>query len=304
MSPQASEAGGAGDPGPWILPPGDCSNVREAAALTLGEQSCAHGDKNDEQRVREHGAHLALLSLRSHPLGGKRSRVRKNAAKRTSRDCRTTEQHRDSDSLEAALPLPGHGAGSAPCAEGRGRANLAVWAGGPALSRVSREAEPGLLRRVAARDLARCVDSRGGQESPIGAHLPRPDLGGRLRGRASVCREVGRPTSADTYGTRRTPVRRRQAAGVEPRTRRPCAAGFRERASWRRRGTGAHGVVRLGGEVRAGRCGEPGAGWSEDASESSRAGPGGGERAETAQASGQSEGRTRSPDTCSRGWCV
>lgn len=52
--------------------------VNQDPSYTLGEQSRAHGDKNDEQCVREHGAHLALPSLHSHPLGGKRSRARES----------------------------------------------------------------------------------------------------------------------------------------------------------------------------------------------------------------------------------
>ena len=85
-SPQASKAGNlsrGGARNPWSEDPplGDSSNVRGAAALTLGEKSRAHGDKNDEQRVREHGAHLVLPALHFHPPGGKRSTAKKDAAR-------------------------------------------------------------------------------------------------------------------------------------------------------------------------------------------------------------------------------
>lgn len=56
-------------------------------ARTLGEQRRAHGDEHDEQRVGEHGAHLALPSLRSHPLGGRPGR-RREEDDRTRRDPR------------------------------------------------------------------------------------------------------------------------------------------------------------------------------------------------------------------------
>lgn len=50
--------------------PGINQTSKETAALTLGEQRGAHGDKDDEQRVCKHGAHLARLSPRSHPPRG------------------------------------------------------------------------------------------------------------------------------------------------------------------------------------------------------------------------------------------
>lgn len=53
-----------------------------SSALTLGEKSRAHGDEHDEQRVREHGAHLALPALHSHPPGGRARQPRKTSEKR------------------------------------------------------------------------------------------------------------------------------------------------------------------------------------------------------------------------------
>lgn len=71
---------------PVSFPPRDSSDVPATAALTLGEQRGAHGDKNDEQRVGKHGAHLAPPSRRPHTLhGDKRSRAGERGTGKTLR---------------------------------------------------------------------------------------------------------------------------------------------------------------------------------------------------------------------------
>lgn len=111
-------SGGARDP--CALPPRDSSDVPATAALTLGEQRGAHGDKNDEQRVGKHGAHLARPSRRPHTLhGDKRSRAGERGTGKTLRGTDPREEHYNFDSTEAALPLPGHWPGTASVAGAR-----------------------------------------------------------------------------------------------------------------------------------------------------------------------------------------
>ena len=56
--------------------------INQDPSYTLGKQSGAHGDKNDEQRVCKHRAHLETVhSLHSHPARGKSLTARKSGAK-------------------------------------------------------------------------------------------------------------------------------------------------------------------------------------------------------------------------------
>lgn len=94
-------SGGARDP--CALPPRDSSDVPATAALTLGEQRGAHGDKNDEQRVGKHGAHLARPSRRPHTLhGDKRSRAGERGTGKTLRG--TDPRERNTTTLTARRP--------------------------------------------------------------------------------------------------------------------------------------------------------------------------------------------------------
>lgn len=90
--------------------PGINQTSKETAALTLGEQRGAHGDKDDEQRVCKHGAHLARLSPRSHPPRGEST----PEPERPGRDVAgpTLEERYNFDSPESTLPLPGRRPGT------------------------------------------------------------------------------------------------------------------------------------------------------------------------------------------------
>lgn len=66
--------------------PGINQTSKETAALTLGEQCGAHGDKDDEQRVCKHGAHLARPSPRSHPPRGESTPQSRRDREETWRD--------------------------------------------------------------------------------------------------------------------------------------------------------------------------------------------------------------------------
>lgn len=241
-----------GRAGPRLSLPAGRADVPAAAALTLGEQGRAHGDEDDEQRVSEHGAHLALPSLHSHPPGAKRSSVRRREAKRLPWISGPPSTHRFLR-LGGTLPLPGRSAPGA-CWE----SCAAAWIQRKPSSSLGWRRRRGVGLRL---DLARVgvraaeVSSRAGAGtgrfycerswvwlSCSSARPPSPPTRGWGDSPARAGGGVGRSASVGTCGTPRTPVFRCRAARPELGTREsvrrgPLASGThvparRETCTW------------------------------------------------------------------------